>query len=72
MVLSRIACYVQNFEDFGIFIGIFLSQKNIQKEKDYEKYRKSPEFKNLITKEISEFLSRHENTKAELEIYFNR
>lgn len=72
MVLSRIACYVHNFEDFGILIGIFLSQKNIQKEKDYEKYRKSTEFKNLITKEISEFLSHHENTKAELEIYFNR
>ena len=72
MGISRIACYLEGYEDFGILIGILLSQNNFQKDKDYEKYRKTSEFRRQVTKEIDEFTISRENDVHELENYYNR
>lgn len=72
MGISRIACYLEGYEDFGILISILLSQKNYKKEKDVEKYRKTLEFRRLVTKEIAEFTIARENVVDELETYYNR
>lgn len=72
MGISRIACYLEGYEDFGILIGILLSQNNFPKDKDYEKYRKTSEFRRQVTKEIAEFSTSRENDAHELENYYNR
>ena len=72
MGISRIACYLEGYEDFGILISILLSQKNYKKEKEIEKYRKTIEFRRLVSKEIAEFTIAHKNVVNELETYFNR
>ena len=68
MKLLRIPCYLEGYEDFGIFIGALLILEDGRKER----IRKTPTFKEKVEREIESFLENHENNHAEIEKYFNR
>ena len=68
MVLSRLSCYLEGFENFGILIGILRSQENLNSED----VQNNLDFLNLVRREIAAFQRDNENTFDRLESYFNR
>ena len=68
MVLSRLSCYLEGFENFGILIGILRSQENF----NHEDVHTNIDFLNLVRREVAAFQKENENTFERLESYFNR
>ena len=68
MVLSRLSCYLEGFENYGILIGILRSQENLSNDD----IQNNIDFQNLVKREVAAFQKDNENTLERLESYFNR
>ena len=68
MVVSRLSCYIEGFENFGILIGILRSQENFKNDD----VQNDMDFLNLVRREVEAFQKDNENTFERIESYFNR
>ena len=66
--MKKIPCYVENFEPYGYFIGVLLSEQN----GNLYKVRDSSDFYNLLHDELEKFLNSYEYSRENVEKYFSR
>lgn len=66
--MKKVVCYVQDFESYGIFVGCLLSDQN----GNLNTVRRSVDFYNLISDELTKFLEIYLYTIENMEKYFRR
>ena len=67
--MKRVLCYVAPYQDYGIFVGVLLSQQN---DNNLNKVRESTEFYNLLSEKLEHFLSIYSYSRENCEKYFSR
>jgi len=65
--MKKIVCFVPGFESFGIFIGCLLADRD-----EPNKIRKTTEFYNLVSDELSKFLEIYDYNRQNMEKFFGR
>ena len=66
--MKTICCFLQDFQEYGLFIGCQL----LKKEGEPQKIIKSVKFYNEVSVEIVNFLDVYAYSKNNLEKWFNR
>ena len=70
--IQKINCYIESLECFGLFVGMSLASKNAQCLKELKRIKDSIKFFNAMTEDLEKFVSRHEYTVENLEMWFSR
>ena len=68
MPINRICCFVEGYEDYGIFIAAMLACENGNKDK----IRKSEAFREKLKKDVSAFNEIYSYNPENIQKYFNR
>ena len=66
--MKKLLCYIDEFKDYGLFVGVLLSEKSGNKNK----IRQSTEFHNEVALHLDSFLAIYSYTRENVEKYFNR
>jgi hypothetical protein len=66
--MKKICCFLQNFQEYGIFIGCQL----LKCEGEPSKNLKTRKFYNIISRELEKYLDLYEYSIENLEKWFER
>ena len=68
MPVNRICCYIEGYEDYGIFIAAMLACESGKKEE----IRKRGSFREKVKKDVAAFNERYTYNTENIQKFFNR